>query len=453
MSYQCRITAYKPYRSARHAVIPVSTPIGHAGTRGSHMKSSHNHHRGVRWLPSNPEVHRTWLSGLLNDIASERKPLHPVIARFQAFIESTAEVYMLFHQMFDQASNKAPYADEEAGEAQVHDYRTMLRLFDALLTRAPEYNRSGVVGVPFNAILDRAMGTPAGSTAFLHPGVNRHLKEMLDAWGQYLGSPDSRYVLNDDPSSGWFGTHAMQDMPHFDTEFACEPKAPFKGFTSWDDFFTRRFRPNVRPVASLEDDAVIVSPCEAAPYRNATGIARRDRFWIKGQRYSLQHMLADDELTDEFVGGSVYQAYLSALSYHRWHAPVSGTVVKIVMMPGTYYSETLVEADDAAGPGQSQGYIAEIATRALIFIEADNPAIGLMCLMPVGMAEVSTCDVQVYDGQHVSKGDEIGMFHFGGSTICLLFRPGVELEFDLHGQEPSLKATNIPVCSRIATVS
>ena len=43
------------------------------------------------------------------------------------------------------------------------------------------------------------------------------------------------------------------------------------------------------------------------------------------------------------------------------------------------------------------------------------------------------------------------MFHFGGSTMCLLFRPGVELEFDTHGQEPSLKASDIPVCARIAT--
>ena len=40
-----------------------------------------------------------------------------------------AEAYMLFHQMFEQASTKAPYADEAAGEAQVRDYRTMLRLF------------------------------------------------------------------------------------------------------------------------------------------------------------------------------------------------------------------------------------------------------------------------------------------------------------------------------------
>jgi phosphatidylserine decarboxylase len=27
-----------------------------------------------------------------------------------------------------------------------------------------------------------------------------------------------------------------------------------------------------------------------------------------------------------FEGGTVYQAFLSALSYHHWHAPIDGTV-------------------------------------------------------------------------------------------------------------------------------
>jgi phosphatidylserine decarboxylase len=89
----------------------------------------------------------------------------------------------------------------------------------------------------------------------------------------------------------------------------------------------------------------------------------------------------------------------------------------------------------------------------MLFIEADNPAIGLMCVMPVGMAEVSTCEITVYEGQHVKKGDPLGMFHFGGSTHCLLFRPGVRLDFDLHGQTAGLNSSNIDVNARIATVA
>jgi phosphatidylserine decarboxylase len=97
-------------------------------------------------------------------------------------------------------------------------------------------------------------------------------------------------------------------------------------------------------------------------------------------------------------------------------------------------------------------YITELATRAILFIEADNPDIGLMCILAVGMAEVSTCEITAYVGQHVNKDDELGMFHFGGSTHCLIFRNGVRLEFDHHGQKPGLHAKRIHVNARIARV-
>jgi phosphatidylserine decarboxylase len=93
-----------------------------------------------------------------------------------------------------------------------------------------------------------------------------------------------------------------------------------------------------------------------------------------------------------------------------------------------------------------------VASRALIYIEADNPAIGLMAILFVGMAEVSSNEISVYEGQHVNKGDQLGMFHFGGSTHCLIFRPEVKLNFDLRGQTPGVHSANIPVRSRIATV-
>jgi len=75
-----------------------------------------------------------------------------------------------------------------------------------------------------------------------------------------------------------------------------------------------------------------------------------------------------------------------------------------------------------------------------------------MCIILVGMTEVSSCQITVYEGQHVSKGDQIGMFHYGGSSHCLLFGPHVKLDFDLHGCKPGLNSKNIPVNARIATV-
>jgi hypothetical protein len=54
---------------------------------------------------------------------------------------------------------------------------------------------------------------------------------------------------------------------------------------------------------------------------------------------------------------------------------------------------------------------------------------------------------------HVDKGDQLGMFHFGGSTHCLIFRPEVKLEFELYGQKPGPSAeTNIRINTAIARV-
>lgn len=141
------------------------------------------------------------------------------------------------------------------------------------------------------------------------------------------------------------------------------------------------------------------------------------------QPYSVLDMLAFDPLADHFIGGTIYQAFLSALSYHRWHSPVSGTIKKSYVVDGTYFSEplfedfqsTAVEGDkkgrgytDSNGECTSQEYISAVATRAIMFIEADNAKIGLMAVIAIGMTEVSTCEITVKEGDKVKKGDQLG---------------------------------------------
>jgi phosphatidylserine decarboxylase len=409
-------------------------------------------YRVGEWLPSDQAFLDRWLQAMIQKTHAEMKVLHPIIADFQVLIESDPELFMLFNQMFEQVPRKPPYNKDPTGKPQVRDYRHMLQLLNTVMTHAPEYDQSCLVGCPINTIFDWSMGTAAGFAAFLNERVNAQLKHVLNAWGQFLSSSDSTYVLNQHPHKGWFGADARTAMPNFDKEFKCNPREPHHGYNSWDDFFTREFRAGVRPVAQPDDDAIIVNACESAPYRIARHVKQHDRFWIKSQPYSIAHMLANDILAPMFAGGTIYQAYLSPLSYHRWHSPVSGKVIKAYVKDGAYYSEAPSQGFDPAGPNDSQAYITEVATRALIFIEADNPDIGLMCILPVGMAEVSTCQITVYEGQHVRKGDQIGMFHFGGSTHCLIFRSGVNLDFDHHGQKPGLTSANIHVNARIATV-
>jgi phosphatidylserine decarboxylase len=423
-----------------------------AGSTGAAEASRVLPYRVGKWLPSDQIVLDRWLEKLIKEVDANPKPLHPVIQEFKDLIESDAEIFMFFHQMFEELPQTAQFNKNPIGSPQVRDYTHMLELINSIMTTAPVFDKTGLVGFPINAILDWPMGTPGGFAAFLNDKVNAQLKKVLNQWATFLSSLDSRMVLTNEPKDGWFGRDAMAAMPNFEEKFKCDPGQPYYGFASWDDFFTRQFREGQRPVASPANDAVIVNACESAPYRIARNVSLSDRFWIKAQPYSLRHMFAEDPVAQQFVGGMVYQAFLSALSYHRWHSPVSGTIVKASVIDGTYYSETPVVGFDPLAPNESQSYITEVAARAIILIQADNPLIGLMCVMPVGMAEVSTCDVTVYVGQHVKKGDQIGMFHFGGSTHCLIFRPGVELEFDLRGQTPGLDTNNIEVNSAIARV-
>ena len=410
------------------------------------------------WLPSDQAILDNWVEALIEEVdvtVQSEKPLHPVIQEFKDLIDNDAEINMFFTQMFDQVPKK--HSKSPSGKPQVRDYHQMLRLLNAIMTRAPEFNKSQIVGAPICAILFWSMATIGGYAGFLNTKVNCQLKKILNEWGTFLKSKDSCYVLSMDPHKGWFGKDAKEQMPHFDEEFKCDPSKLHHGFTSWDDFFTREFRDGVRPIAAHDDDTVIVNACESCPYELRFDVQRRAKFWIKSQPYSLQHMLANDPLVEEFVGGTVYQGFLNAYNYHRWHSPVSGKIIKAYIQDGAYYSESLAGGYDNKGDTDvSQAYLTQVATRAIIFIKADNPDIGLMCFLAVGMADISTCETTVYEGQHIKKGQQTGMFHYGGSTHCLVFRPGVNLDFDLHGQDPNkvtLKSRkNIPINSKIATV-
>ena len=399
----------------------------------------------------------------------ERNPqdLQPVIQEFKALIEGDSRIYMLASSMFGQIPSKHPYMHNPTGGSQVRDYQHMLRLLNHLLTSAPSWSEKshgvGLVGLPIYALFDWSMGTSSGFSFYLDPQVNAMLKKVLNVWGEFLQSPASAACLNDG-SSGWFGPTSRRDLAStanigetsfaFGDLFVCDSSAKHHGFKSWDDFFTRVFRDGKRPVASPDDHNVIANACESLPYATRRNVKHRDQFWIKGQPYSLIDMLAGDDRAKQFVGGTVYQAFLSALSYHRWHSPVRGRIVKAFVKDGTYYSEPLWEdfgTDKGAnyeGENSSQGYISAVATRAIVFIEAENPGIGLMAVIAVGMVEVSSCDITVKEGQQVDKGEQIGMFHFGGSTHCVLFRKDVNVQ---GLPEPGRKQ-NVPVCSRLAAL-
>jgi phosphatidylserine decarboxylase len=405
--------------------------------------------RQAGWLPGQDGL-EAWLRGHRERVEakSDQADLHPVIAEFQELIEGDCIVRMYMNEMIAQVPNTKPYTQRH-----LESVDQLLRLINEVLTMAPEFG-DGAVTLPLNAILDWTMGTPAGFAAFRDPRINAILKKLLGAWSEFLSSADSRYVLNAS-SSGWKSPEAQRAVGM--QQFEHDPDEEYWGFASWNDFFTRRFKEGERPVDCVADDRVIVSACESTPYGISTDVQRQDRFWIKTQPYSLQDMLAGDEAVDHFVGGTVYQAFLSATDYHRWHSPVAGTVVRAFVQEGTYFSEADAEGSDAVEPMNSQGYLAHVATRAIFVIDADNPVIGLMAFVAIGMSEVSSCviDSRMTSGYHLEKGEELGYFQFGGSTHCLVFRPGAIAEFSLAAipQLDNAYPPLVKVRSRLATAN
>ncbi|KAJ7224584.1 phosphatidylserine decarboxylase family protein [Mycena pura] len=432
-----------------------------------HIPDEHkNEQKPGAWLPADHRVQHEWLSRQVDHVDKHgAKPLIPVLQEFKNLIERNARIYMYFTQMWDEIPRKPKYAKDPTGKQQIRDYVHLLDVLNHILTKGPEWTDAaagvGMVGMPIVALFDYVMGTPSGHAAFLDPDVNKMLKKVLNEWGRFLKSPESASVLGDD-KEGWFGEAANKDIMQvantplrtqhkFEDMFVCDPTKKHHGYKSWDDFFTRQVREDARPLASPDDDSVVANCCEAKVYHVVRDAKLRDKFFIKSQPYSVLDMLAHDPLATQFAGATIYQAFLSALSYHRWHAPVSGKVVRAFVEDGTYFSEPLFEGigdPNVHDIGLAQGYLTALATRAVIFIEADNKDIGLVAFVGVGMDEVSTCEITVREGQHVGKGDQLGLFHFGGSSHCLLFRK----EVDVGGFPEVGREENVPVRSKVAVV-
>ncbi|GAA3652699.1 phosphatidylserine decarboxylase family protein [Flavivirga jejuensis] len=445
-----------------------------------------------RWLPADYELIRNHIKGIKSYVASNPTSLTPNIVALNAYVTGNPTINTWSNDMFTEVPAK--YKNSIYG-TELQSWSEFIPLLNGIMTMTQTFNESGCVGFPINSLLDWAMGTNSGHKFFLDNGVNEHFNKVLNDWGAYLKStPSKSAVLNSnalvtgypghfsDNQYYWLSDKAMISMANalndgtnydgkpteartaFIAAFQCPNiNDPHYGFTSWDDFFTRKFKPGVRPIATGEH--VISNACESGPYRVAYNVKKLEKFWVKGQPYSLKNIFNETNgntpLTDKYEGGTIYQAFLSAESFHRWHSPVDGTVktvydtVSQTPFNSTYYSEMLpldpLNEDDA-GPNESQAYISNVATRAIIEITAHNPAIGDMCVIPIGMAECATCEVTVSVSDLVTKGKEIGMFHFGGSTHLLVFQKNVSLLFDYHGQHPSLNTSNIPVNSKIATV-
>ena len=147
-------------------------------------------------------------------------------------------------------------------------------------------------------------------------------------------------------------------MPGFVDDYECDPKLPHYGFKSWDDFFTRKFRPGRRPVASPDNDYIVANACESAPYKLARGVKHRDFFWIKNQRYSLDFILNMNPLAQEILRWnrvpSVSERHqLSPMAQPcLWYHPQNRACGWLLLLPNSQHPERPCIAKHVTGlPG------------------------------------------------------------------------------------------------------
>lgn len=216
---------------------------------------------------------------------------------------------------------------------------------------------------------------------------------------------------------------------------------PHYGFKSWNDFFIRTFADwdKTRPLA---EDAIVVASADSQLTTWYHGLKTNGVITCKGDIYSLNDMLCNvpHSLKKHFEGGSSYQAFLSATNYHRYHSPVEGEVLVAHVCPGSYY--LMQDQRPCKGPAgnsqclpQSQAseeFFSNVQTRAIFIV--NNPVLGPVAMIAIGMIEVSSCMISdgIKPGVHVSKGQELGFFQYGGSTHVVMFGKEAFDMLDFH---------------------
>jgi len=376
-----------------------------------------------QWLTADECIVAQFRNNLALRVRSKQAiTLLPSVEGLATLINDTPIIRMNFTLAIEQALE----AGYDLGYSTIDE---LMPLINEVVTTSIPFDKTYSVGVPLYALLQWPMRMNSGLELFRNEAFNQQLKLVLNDWCEFLNGEDSRAYLNEQTPTGWFCPDALAEMDM--SVFVCDPSLPYWGYKSWNNFFTRKFKPGARPVAGVGDSKIVVNACEATPYNIQYNAQLQDQFWIKSQPYSLQDIFtaSKNQWATSFVGGSVYQAYLSQFNYHRWNAPISGTIVDAYLVDGSYYSDADVQAMEPVGPLASQGYMSSVAARAVVIIQSDDLKLGSVACIFVGMAEISSCVIEQNIGNTVNKGDELGYFQYGGSTYCLIFQSGAIQEF------------------------
>lgn len=177
-------------------------------------------------------------------------------------------------------------------------------------------------------------------------------------------------------------------------------------FTSFNDFFYRKLKPEARPIGNG-----FVSPGDGRLLA-FNSVADVKSFFIKGREFTLAEFLNDKILAERHKNDSLFILRLAPNDYHRYHFPYAGIPKTPKKINGNYFS-----VSPYALASNFTRVFCENKREFTILNTIDK---GEVILVPVGATMVGSI-MQSYDADKtIEKGDEMGYFAFGGSTVAVL---------------------------------
>lgn len=199
-----------------------------------------------------------------------------------------------------------------------------------------------------------------------------------------------------------------------------ELQKPVSAYTSFNDFFTRKLRPEARPISPGAN--VCNMPVDGR-YLVYPNISDLDTFVIKSKYFSLSKLLGNSCLVNQYAQGSMVIARLAPFDYHRFHFPCDCIPGSARLINGYLFSVHPMAIKD--------NFILFCENKRAITVLHSEVFGDVLCL-EVGALNVGSIEQTFSPGIFYRKGEEKGFFAFGGSTVILLFLPKViQFESDL----------------------
>lgn len=176
---------------------------------------------------------------------------------------------------------------------------------------------------------------------------------------------------------------------------------------SYNDFFTRRIKPQMRKID--RNPKSLISPCDSK--LSVYNINSESVFKIKDSFYSIYDMINNQELAEKYEGGLCLIFRLEVTDYHRYCYFDSGRKSNNVHIDGILHT---------VNPIAFRKYnVYKQNSREYTLLHTKN--FGDAVQIEVGAMMVGK--IQNHHGKcRFVRGQEKGMFLFGGSTIVLLLQ-------------------------------